>query len=113
MHSSLSFMGILERQVQSDFVKKFYMVGINFQKTDTEQRSRFSIPSAKNEEAYTQSSACLEHFFILSTCNRTEIYGFAPCEYVLLAFMKSLSSATHGEISANAYIKEGDEAVKH
>jgi glutamyl-tRNA reductase len=106
-------MGILERQVQSDFVKKFYMVGINFQKTDTEQRSRFSIPSAKNEEAYTQSSACLEHFFILSTCNRTEIYGFAPCEYVLLAFMKSLSSATHAEISANAYIKEGDEAVKH
>jgi len=106
-------MGILAKPAQSDFVKKFYVVGVNFQKTDTQHRSKFSITSAKNEEAYTQSSACLEHFLILSTCNRTEIYGFAPCEYVLLAFMKSLSGASHSEISANAYIKEGDEAVKH
>jgi glutamyl-tRNA reductase len=106
-------MGILARPVQSDLVKKFYVVGVNFQKTDTQHRSKFSITSAKNEEAYTQSSACLEHFLILSTCNRTEIYGFAPCEYVLMAFLRSLSGATHSEISANAYIKEGDEAVKH
>jgi len=106
-------MGILMRPAQSDLVKKFYVVGVNFQKTDTLYRSKFSITSAKNEEAYTQSSACLEHFLILSTCNRTEIYGFAPCEYVLLAFMKSLSGASHSEISANAYIKEGDEAVTH
>jgi len=113
MHSSLPSMGILMKPAQSDFVKKFYVVGVNFQKTDTQHRSKFSITSAKNEEAYTQSSACLEHFLILSTCNRTEIYGFAPCEYVLLAFMKSLSGATHEEISANAYIKEGDEAVRH
>jgi glutamyl-tRNA reductase len=106
-------MGILSKPVQSEFVKKFYVVGVNFQKTDTKNRSKFSITSAKNEEAYAQSSACLEHFLILSTCNRTEIYGFAPCEYVLLAFLKSLSGAPHSEISANAYIKEGDEAVKH
>ncbi|HEV8514917.1 MAG TPA: hypothetical protein VGQ59_16650, partial [Cyclobacteriaceae bacterium] len=113
MHSSLPSMGILMKPEQSDFVKKFYVVGVNFQKTDTQHRSKFSIAAAKNEEAYNQSSACLEHFFVLSTCNRTEIYGFAPCEYVLLAFMRSLSGATHEEISANAYIKEGDEAVKH
>src|SRR6478736_3525982 len=113
MHSSLPSIAILMKPAQPDFVKKFYAVGINFHKTDTQHRSKFSITSAKNEEAYTQSSACLEHFFVLSTCNRTEIYGFAPCEYVLLAFMKSLSGATNEEISANAYIKEGDEAVKH
>ncbi len=113
MHTSLSSMGILIEPGKPDFVKKFYVVGVNFQKTDTQHRSKFSITSTKNVEAYSQSSACLEHFLILSTCNRTEIYGFAPCEYVLLAFMKSLSGATHTEISANAYIKEGDDAVKH
>jgi glutamyl-tRNA reductase len=106
-------MGILMKPDQPDFVKKFYVVGVNFQKTDTQHRSKFSITSSKNEGAYNQSSACLEHFLILSTCNRTEIYGFAPCEYVLLAFLKSLSGATHTEISANAYIKEGDDAVTH
>src|SRR6267154_5524763 len=113
MHSSLSFMGILMEPAQSDFVKKFYVVGVNFQKTDTQHRSKFSITSAKNEEAYTQSSACLEHYLILSTCNRTEIYGFAPCEYVILSFLRSLSGATHEEIAAHTYIKEGDEAIKH
>jgi glutamyl-tRNA reductase len=106
-------MGILSGPVKSDFVKRFFVVGVNFQKTDTQHRSIFSITAAKNEEAYSQSSPCLEHFLILSTCNRTEIYGFAPCEYVLLAFLKSLSGATHEDISANTYIKEGDEAVRH
>src|SRR5579859_5643424 len=106
-------MGILMKTGISNFAKKFYLVGVNFQKTDTQHRSRFSVTTAKNEEAYRQSSACLEHFLILSTCNRTEIYGFAPCEYVLLAFLKSLSVATHSEIAANAYIKEGDDAVTH
>ncbi len=99
------------KTVYPGFVKKFYVVGVNFQKTDTQHRSKFSITTAQGTKAYEQSSPCLEHFLILSTCNRTEIYGFAPCEYVLLSFLKSLSGATHSEISANAYIKEGEEAV--
>src|SRR5260221_1378424 len=95
------------------FTKIFYAVGVNFHKTDTQHRSKYSITTAQISETYEPASPCLEHYLILSTCNRTEIYGFAPCEYVILSFLKSLSGATHEEISANAYIKEGDEAVKH
>ncbi|HCW08652.1 MAG TPA: glutamyl-tRNA reductase [Cytophagales bacterium] len=95
------------------FTKKFYAVGVNFQKTDTQQRSKYSITTAQISQTYEQASPCLEHYLILSTCNRTEIYGFAPCEYVILAFLKSLSGVTHEEIVAHIYIKEGDEAVKH
>ncbi|MBI1766821.1 MAG: glutamyl-tRNA reductase [Bacteroidetes bacterium] len=95
------------------FAKKFYAVGVNFHKTDTQHRSKYSITTAQISETYNQASPCLEHYLILSTCNRTEIYGFAPCEYVILSFLKSLSGATHEEIVANTYIKEGDEAIKH
>ena len=95
------------------FTKKFYAVGVNFHKTDTQQRSKYSITTAQITETYGQASPCLEHYLVLSTCNRTEIYGFAPCEYVILSFLKSLSGATHEEIVAHTYIKEGDEAIKH
>jgi glutamyl-tRNA reductase len=95
------------------FTKKFYAVGVNFHKTDTQQRSKYSITTTQITETYGQVSPCLEHYLVLSTCNRTEIYGFAPCEYVILSFLKSLSGATHEEIVAHTYIKEGDEAVKH
>jgi len=95
------------------FTKKFYAVGVNFHKTDTEQRSKYSITTAQITETYGQASPCLEHYLVLSTCNRTEIYGFAPCEYVILSFLKSLSGVSHEEIVAHTFIKEGDEAIKH
>jgi glutamyl-tRNA reductase len=95
------------------FPKKFYVAGISFKKTDTEHRSKFSISPEQGLKAYAQGSGCLEHYLILSTCNRTEIYGFAPCEYVLLSFIKFLSGASDKELSDNVYTKEGDEAVRH
>ena len=97
----------------SILVKKFYVVGVSFKKTDTQHRSKFSVAAEQGLKAYHQSSSCLEHYMILSTCNRTEIYGFAPCEYVLMSFIKSMSGASQEEVASNVYVKEGDEAVKH
>ena len=97
----------------STLVKKFYVVGVSFKKTDTQHRSKFSVAAEQGLKAYHQSSSCLEHYMILSTCNRTEIYGFAPCEYVLMSFIKSMSGASQEEVASNVYVKEGDEAVKH
>lgn len=111
--SSLPFKGILMQGHTHGFTKKFYAIGVNFHKTDTQQRSKYSITTAQITETYQQSSPCLEHYLILSTCNRTEIYGFAPCEYVILSFLKSLSGVSHEEIKAHTFIKEGDEAIKH
>lgn len=109
----MPYKGILMQGYIHGFTMKFYAVGVNFHKTDTQQRSKYSITTAKITETYKQASPCLEHYLILSTCNRTEIYAFAPCEYVILAFLKSLSGATHEEIVAHTFIKEGDEAIRH
>ncbi|GHM99531.1 glutamyl-tRNA reductase [Cytophagales bacterium WSM2-2] len=106
-------MGILDTKGLAGFARKFYVVGVNFQKTDTQHRSKFSITPARSAEVYKHASPCLEHYLILSTCNRTEIYGFAPCEYVLMSFLKSLSGVSHQDISESIYVKESDDAVNH
>jgi len=92
--------------VQSDFVKKFYVVGVNFQKTDTQHRSKFSITSAKNEEAYTQSSACLEHFLILSTCNARKFMGLRLASSVA-CLLEIIERGNARRNFGYAYIKEG------
>jgi glutamyl-tRNA reductase len=100
-------------EVPTLFEKKFYVVGISFKRTDTKHRNQFSISGEQRLKAYQQGSSSLDHFLILSTCNRTEIYGFAPCEHILEEFMQSLSGASREEVSENSYIKKGDEAVTH
>ena len=55
----------------------------------------------------------LNEVFVLSTCNRTEIYGFAGCSHQL---MQLLCSQTEGELSSFqelAYVKSGVDAVQH
>jgi glutamyl-tRNA reductase len=95
-------------------ISEFYVVGINYKKTDAAIRGQFAI----SEEQYAQlltlaPSHHLTQLFILSTCNRTEIYGFADNARQLAGL---LCSATEGDIATfldRAYIKRGVEAVEH
>ena len=59
-------------------ISEFYVVGINYKKTDAALRGQFAI----SEEQYARLLALapshqLSELFVLSTCNRTEIYGQA------------------------------------
>jgi glutamyl-tRNA reductase len=95
-------------------ISKFTLAGINYKKTDASVRGRFAI----NQDQYTAILALaptygIRELFILSTCNRTEIYGICenPAELIQL-----LCSQTNGDISTFrelAYIKSGTDAVRH
>ena len=57
-------------------IQKFCIAGINYKKADAELRSLFAV----NEEKYISilnnaPSFGIREVFVLSTCNRTEIYG--------------------------------------
>lgn len=56
----------------------FFVAGINYKKSDAAVRGQFAIGNEQYanilEAALLQG---LNELFILSTCNRTEIYGFA------------------------------------
>jgi len=95
-------------------ISEFYVVGINYKKTDAAIRGQFAI----SDEQYAHLLALapshqLSELFILSTCNRTEIYGFADNAGRLAEL---LCTATEGNAEAfldMSYIKRGTEAIDH
>ncbi|HZB11559.1 MAG TPA: hypothetical protein VE467_00955, partial [Chryseolinea sp.] len=94
--------------------QKFFVAGVSFKKTDVERRSKFAFAPDECCSIYSaMPSDYFQHFFILSTCNRTEIYGFAPCEYVLLSIFQRQAKTSSQEVNQHVYLKEGNEAVKH
>ena len=94
--------------------QKFFVAGVSFKKTDVERRSKFAFAPDECSSMYSAKPLdYLQHFFILSTCNRTEIYGFAPCEYVLLSIFQRQAKTSTQEVNQHVYLKEGNEAVKH
>jgi glutamyl-tRNA reductase len=94
--------------------KRLFVVGVNFKKADVSLRNKFAVSREQCRRAYLESTVSyLHHFIILSTCNRTEIYGFVPCHYILLQLLKSYSKGSMEEISEFSYVKEGDDAIEH
>jgi glutamyl-tRNA reductase len=93
---------------------KFFIAGINYKKTDASVRGQFAI----NKEQYAKLfiSAPLynvKEFFVLSTCNRTEIYGFAEDAITLCNLLCSQTEASVELFCEMAYIKNGIGAAEH
>ncbi len=95
-------------------INQFYIAGINYKKTDASIRGQFAI----NQDQYASllqkaKENGLREIFVLSTCNRTEIYGFAHCAgeiSQLLCNETTGSLETFGEL---CYIKQGKQAIEH
>jgi len=94
--------------------QNFFVAGISFKKTDIRLRSKFAITPEQCSSLYAATQAdCFEHYFVLSTCNRTEIYGFAPCKYALYSLVQRHTDASPEEVNQYVYVKEGRDAVRH
>lgn len=95
-------------------ISHFFIAGINYKKSDACIRGQYAI----NEEKYITlldeaKKLGLNELFVLSTCNRTEIYGFAHSSTQLVEL---LCSQTEGDVAAfkkQAYIKSGHKAIEH
>src|SRR4051794_24873055 len=95
-------------------INKFCVAGINYKKADAEMRSLFAI----NADQYSSilknaSSFGLKEVFVLSTCNRTEIYGLTdnPDDLINLLCLETLGDVN--TFTQSAYIKTGIEAIEH
>ncbi|MCW5911150.1 MAG: glutamyl-tRNA reductase [Cyclobacteriaceae bacterium] len=92
----------------------FFAIGVSFKKTDIAHRSKFAFTPDQCEALYRRTNIfCFQNFFILSTCNRTELYGFAPCEYVPLTLLQQHTGLTQQELMPYVYVKKDSEAVHH
>ncbi|HSN10413.1 MAG TPA: glutamyl-tRNA reductase [Hanamia sp.] len=94
--------------------EKFFVAGISYKNTDAATRGQFSI-SCKQYESILKLAPSLgvEEMFVLSTCNRTEIYGFAKDASSLIELLYSQASGDYELLLQMAYIKNGTDAISH
>ncbi len=95
-------------------ISNFFVAGINYKKADATVRGQFAIGTEQYAAILSKAdSQGLNEIFILSTCNRTEIYGFAHCSYQLPDLLCSQTAGNLEDFTKAAYIKNGTEAIEH
>ena len=92
----------------------FFIAGINYRKADDYMRGRFAITNEQYEALLNNAPAYGVHeAFVISTCNRTEIYGIASQPSALKQLLCSQTTGSLAEFERFAYIKKGLEAIDH
>ncbi len=95
-------------------IDHFFVAGINYRKTDAGIRGDFAVNAEQYASLLQKADAAgLSELFVLSTCNRTEIYGIAPDADTLINLLCSETVGDKETFSQLAYIKQGNEAVEH
>ena len=95
-------------------ISNFYVAGINYKKSDASVRGQFAINNDQYQSILQKAAdQGLNEVFILSTCNRTEIYGFAYCSYQLVDLLCAETVGDMETFKNSAYIKNGIEAIEH
>jgi glutamyl-tRNA reductase len=94
--------------------QSFYALGISYKKADAAMRGKFSLDLSSKATLLIQAEAeGIESLIVTSTCNRTEIYGFADHPYQLIKLLCENSNGTVEEFQEIAYIYKNDEAINH
>lgn len=95
-------------------ISNFFVAGINYKKSDATVRGQFAIGDAQYESVLKMAAdQGLNEVFVLSTCNRTEIYGFAYCAPQLVELLCAHTEGSSEVFQKSCYIKNGFDAVEH
>ena len=98
----------------SNFIlSHFAVAGINYRKSDVDMRGKFFVTPEQSIQILKEASKRFQGCFILSTCNRTEIYGITndPCQLVDLLCRHI--EGTPSDFMEYGYIEQGTSAVEH
>ena len=92
----------------------FYAVGLSYKKADAETRGKFSLDAQAKERLLLQAKKeGIEALIVTSTCNRTEIYGFAQHPFQLIKLLCENSHGTVEDFQKVAFVYKNQEAVNH
>jgi glutamyl-tRNA reductase len=92
----------------------FYALGLSYKKADAEIRGHFSLDeNAKANLLQQAKDSSIEGLIVTSTCNRTEIFGFAEHPYQLIKLLCDNTKGTVEEFQKVAYIYKSREAISH
>jgi glutamyl-tRNA reductase len=92
----------------------FYAIGLSYKKADADIRGRFSLDEDSKLALLNEAKENnIESLVVTSTCNRTEIYGFAQHPFQLIQLLCNNTKGTVEEFQEVAYIYKNNDAVAH
>lgn len=107
-------MPIEEYHISKQVLDRFCVAGINYHKADAATRGMFAItPECFLHIAQSAKTAGIKSLFIVSTCNRTEIYGISESAMQLVDILVSQTKGNKQALLEFGYFKNGEYALDH
>lgn len=94
-------------------MQKFVVVGLSYKKANESIRSKFSLSEKQQKEILTLAKEENALCFIISTCNRTEIYALAKNVEDIYAKWNKVTQTAYDELKAYLYVYEEAKAKEH
>ena len=92
----------------------FYSVGLSYKKADAAIRGKFSLDAlAKTNLLQQAKNEGIPALIVTSTCNRTEIYGYAEHPFQLIKLLCENSQGTVEDFQKVAYVYRNQDAINH
>ena len=92
----------------------FFAVGVSYIKSDAETRGKFSLDGAAGESLSRKAKDLgIEALLTISTCNRTELYGYTEDAETLVNLLCEFTKGNRELFESQGYVKENAEAVEH
>ena len=100
--------------MQQETQQHFYNIGVSYVKADAKTRGKYSLSKEhQNALLVMAKEKNFEGVFVLSTCNRTEISGFAEHPYQLIQLLCHFSEGTVEEFATFSNVYKNQEAIHH
>jgi len=92
----------------------FYCIGLSYLKADAVIRGKFSLNQNAQKTIFAQAKQSdLQGILVISTCNRTEIYGYAENPFELIKLLCNNSLGTVDDFQKVGYVYKNSQAVQH
>jgi len=92
----------------------FYTIGLNYKKADADVRGKFSLGEAAMEKLLHEAKGKdIDGLLVTSTCNRTELHGFAQHPFQLIQLLCDNTLGSVEEFQEVAYVYKNKEAIGH
>jgi len=100
--------------VEPPKISDFCAVGVNHWEASIDVRERFSLKEAQKKELIEGAKReGMDSLFVVSTCNRTEIFAQNVSAQELIRLLVTYSRASLEEFHNYGFEKEGQRAVEH
>ena len=93
---------------------RYYVVGLSYKNADLLTRGKFSLSKLQTSLLLQQAkSDGLNELMVISTCNRTELYGIVEDPQKLIDYLCKFSRGTLDQFREKGYVLSEQQAINH